>query len=135
MYIYVLVQVEYTHIHVYTYTNTYNAHMYWKEKKLVLIMIDYTYMTNTDDWATNTETALCYAKPLWLCPTLCDPMDCSPLGSSVHGISQARILEWVAIPFYRGSSQHRDQTQVSCIAGRFFTTSTTWEAQNRHIPG
>ena len=39
-----------------------------------------------------------------LCPTLCDPMDCDPLGSSVHGILQERILEWVAIPFFRGSS-------------------------------
>ena len=55
-----------------------------------------------------------------LCPTLCDPMDCSPPGSSVHGILQARILEWVAISFSRGSSQPRDQTQVSCIAGRHF---------------
>ena len=51
-----------------------------------------------------------------LFPTLCDPMDCSPPGSSVHGILQARILEWVAIPFSRGSSTPRDQTQVSCIA-------------------
>ena len=55
------------------------------------------------------------------CPILCDPMDCSLPGSSVHGILQARILEWVAIPFSRGSYQPRDQTQVSCIAGRFFT--------------
>ena len=47
---------------------------------------------------------------------------CSLPGSSVHGISQARILEWVAIPFSRGSSLRRDQTWVSCIAGRFFTT-------------
>ena len=54
------------------------------------------------------------------CPTLCDPMDCSPPGSSIHGILQARILEWVAISFSRGSSQPRDQTQVSCIAGRNF---------------
>ena len=46
-------------------------------------------------------------------------MDCSPPGSSVHGISQARILEWVAIPVSRGSSQPRHQTQASCIAGRF----------------
>ena len=46
-------------------------------------------------------------------PTLCGPMDSSPPGSSVHGILQARILEWVAIPFSRGSSQPRDQTQVS----------------------
>ena len=56
-----------------------------------------------------------------LCPTLCDPMDCRLLGSSVHGILQSRILEGVAIPFSRGSSQPRDQTQVSCIAGRLFT--------------
>ena len=49
-----------------------------------------------------------------------NPMDCSPPGSSVHGILQARILEWVASPFSRGSSQPRDQIWVSCIAGRFF---------------
>ena len=54
------------------------------------------------------------------CPTLCDPMDCSPPGSSVHGIYQTRILQLVAIPFYRVSSQPRDETQVSCIAGRIF---------------
>ena len=52
----------------------------------------------------------------------CDPMDCSLPRSSVHGISQARILEWVAISFSRGSSQPRDQTCISCIMGRFFTT-------------
>ena len=56
-----------------------------------------------------------------LCLTLCDPMDCNPPGSSVHGILQARILEWVAIPFSRGSSGPRDRTQVSYITGRFFT--------------
>ena len=55
------------------------------------------------------------------CLTLCNPMDCSLPGSSVHGISQARILEWVAMSFSKGSSQHRNQTWVSCIAGRFFT--------------
>ena len=55
------------------------------------------------------------------CPTLWDPMDCSPPGSSVHGILLATILEWVAIPFSRGSSWLKDQTKVSCIAGRFFT--------------
>ena len=60
-----------------------------------------------------------------LCPTLCNPMDCSSPDSSVHGILQARILEWVTISFSRGSSWPRDQTHVSCvtcIAGRFFTT-------------
>ena len=55
------------------------------------------------------------------CLTLCDPMDYSPPGSSVHGISQARILEWVAISLSRGSSQPRDRTQVSRIVGRRFT--------------
>ena len=53
---------------------------------------------------------------LSLCPILCDPMNYSPPGFSVHGILQARILEWFAILFSRGSSQHRDQTLVSCIA-------------------
>ena len=67
-------------------------------------------------------------KVVQLCPTLCDPID-----YTVHGILQARILEWVAIPFSRGSSQPRDQTQVSCIAGRlleseFSLTFTEWQA-------
>ena len=50
-----------------------------------------------------------------LCPTHCNPMDCSLPGFSVHGILQARILEWVAISFSRGSSQPRDQTLISCL--------------------
>ena len=56
-----------------------------------------------------------------LCLILCDPIACSSPGSSVHGILQARILEWVAIPSSRKSFQPRNQTQVSCIAGEFFT--------------
>ena len=60
-----------------------------------------------------------------LCSTLCDSMDCSLPGSSVHGILQARTLEWVAIPFSRGSSRPRDQTQVTRIVGRFFTIWAT----------
>ena len=55
------------------------------------------------------------------CPTLCEPLDCGPPGSSVHGILQARVIEWVAISSSMGSSWLRAQTQVSCIAGRFFT--------------
>ena len=62
-----------------------------------------------------------HAQLLQSCLTLCKSMDSNPPGSSVHGISQTRILECVAMPFSRGSSQPRDQTQVSCIAGRFFT--------------
>ena len=68
-----------------------------------------------------------------LCPTLCDPVDCSLLGSSVHGILQTRILEWVAIPFSRGSFQPRDWTQVSYIAGRFFTIWTIRKAQKFRV--
>ena len=64
------------------------------------------------------------------CPTICDAMDYSPPGSSVHGIFQTRILEWVAIPFSRGSSQPRDQTWVSCIAGSFFTVWAMREASS-----
>ena len=56
------------------------------------------------------------------CPTLCDPVDCKPLGSSIHGILQARILEWVAMPSSRGSSLPWDRTWVSHIVGRFLTT-------------
>ena len=63
------------------------------------------------------------------CIQLCNPMDCSLPGSSVHGILQARILEWVVISFSRGSSQGRDWTRVSWIAGRFFTVWATREAQ------
>ena len=58
------------------------------------------------------------------CPTLCSPMDCSLPGFPVHGILQARILEWLAISYSRGSSQPRDRTHVSCVScivGRFFT--------------
>ena len=62
------------------------------------------------------------------CLTPWDCMDCSPLVSSVHGILQARILEWVAAPFSRRSSQPRDETWVSCITGRFFTVWATREA-------
>ena len=60
-----------------------------------------------------------------LCPTLCDLMNCSPPGFSVHGILQARILEWIAIPFSRRSSWPRDWNQVSCFVGRFFTVWAT----------
>ena len=60
-----------------------------------------------------------------------NPLDGSPPGPSVHGILQARILEWVAMPYSRGSSQLRDRTRVFCTAGRFFTDLATREAQNK----
>ena len=65
------------------------------------------------------------------CPNLCDPMDCSLQGSSVHGIFQARVLEWVAISFSRGSSRSRDRTQVSHIADSRFTIWATREARRK----
>ena len=68
------------------------------------------------------------AKSLQLCPTLCCPMDCSLLGSSAHGILQARILEWVAISYSRGSPHPRDQTHFSCISRWILDHRATWEA-------
>ena len=75
-------------------------------------------------------TRVC-AKQLQSCPILCDPMDCSSPGFSVHGILQARILEWVVISSSTVSSWLRDQTQVystPALTGRFFTTRAAWEA-------
>ena len=79
--------------------------------------------TSKKTWVTHWERGVAQ-----LCPTLCNPTDCSPPGSSVHGIFQAWILEWVAISFSRGSSQPRDWTEVSHIAGRCFNLCTTREA-------
>ena len=67
------------------------------------------------------------------CPTLCNPMDCSLSGSSVHGIFQARVLEWIAIFFSRGSPWPRNRTRVSCIAGRRFTVGAIREAQLKSL--
>ena len=78
------------------------------------------------------------AKSLQLCPALCDPMDCTPPGSSVHGIPQARIPEWVAMPSSRGSARRRDlpntgieppSLRPAALASKFFTTSATWETK------
>ena len=66
------------------------------------------------------------------CPPLYNPMDYSRPGASVHGILQARILEWVAMPSSRGSSQASDRTQVSHIAGGFLTSWATREARETH---
>ena len=78
------------------------------------------------------RTSYLVVPSLRSCPTLCNPVDCSPPGSSVHGMLQAGILEWVAMPSSRGSSWPRDLFPASlmspALAGRFFTTSATWEA-------
>ena len=84
------------------------------------------------DWGCRVNIALkVKVLVIQLCLTFCDPLDCSPPGSSVYGILQARVLEWAVIHFSRGSSQSReDQTWVSHIAGRFFTIWATREALN-----
>ena len=77
----------------------------------------------------------CYCLVSKSCPTLCNPVDYSPPGSSVYGVLQAKILEWVTILFSRGSSPPRDQTQISCIAGRLFITESSgkhpWKVEIR----
>ena len=85
--------------------------------------------SHTTEWLNNSNCNCSEVLVTPSCLTFCNPMDCSPSGSSVHGILQARILEWVAMPFSRGSSGTRDQTQVSCIAGGFFTIWGTREAK------
>ena len=74
------------------------------------------------DWATSLKRRIeSESEVAQSCPTFCDPMDCSLPGSSIHGIFQARVLEWVAVSFSRGSSWLRDWTRVSRIAGGCFT--------------
>ena len=86
-------------------------------------------------WAINLVTPTSITSGPWLkvgmgvCETLCDPMNCTSPGSSVHEISQARILEWVAISFSRGSSRPKDWTHVSCIGRQILYHWATWEAR------
>ena len=88
-----------------------------EEKKDKSEMTENVYMSNRK------ESAVAQS-----CPALCNPVDCSPPGFSVHGILQARVLEWVAISFSRGSSQSRDRTWVSRIRDRRFNLWATREA-------
>ena len=81
---------------------------------------------------TNVQTIHSWVKFAQLCPTLCNSVDYGLPDSFVHGIFQVRILEWVAIPFSRGSSRPRDGTWISCTAGRFFTIWIT-RAQCLHM--
>jgi len=81
-------------------------------------------MTNLSEWSEVAQS----------CPTLCDPIDCSLPGSSIHGIFQARILEWVAISFSRRSSQPRDWTWVSHTVGRCFTIWANLKSRDITLP-
>jgi len=89
------------------------------------------WFTQASHLSSRTHPSACDVKVFCaqFCLTLCNPMDYSPPGSSVHGIFQARTLEWVAISCSRRSSWRRDQTRVSRIAGRFFPIWATSEAQ------
>ena len=92
---------------------------WWTGRPGVLRFMGLQSRTRLSDW-TELNKESWKVKVAQSCLTLCDPMD-----YRVHGILQARILEWIAFPFSRGSSQHRDQTQVSCIADGFFTNWAT----------
>ena len=91
----------------------------WHYVGKLLSPLKYSLLTQQKGWKKKVKVEVTQS-----CPTLWDPM-----GYTVHGILQARILEWVAFPFSRGSSWPRDQTQVSCIAGSFFTSWATRKAQ------
>ena len=102
----------------------------------------YFYLTEKENYTAKvvgggwSDNACVCAKLLHSCPALCDPMDCSPPGSSVHGVLQARILAWVPMPSSRRSSWLRDWTRVSsgsCIPGGFFTAEPSghpWSGNN-----
>ena len=106
--------------------------MWVTEINAVFAVLSWAFL-NEADISLRIESAEWVESKMWMwkslsCVHLCNPMGCSPSGSSVHGILQAEILEWVATPSSRGTSQPRDQTQVSSIAGRFFTVWATREA-------
>ena len=81
----------------------------------ILWLILYSHAPFLKTWSCFLSLFLLPAQSLQLCLTLCDPMDCSPPGSSVHGILQSRILEWIAMPTSWGSSSSRDQTCLLCL--------------------
>ena len=96
----------------------------WSSRVRIMITVNKTEHTHVI--TVTVTTNVCCAELLPLCPALCDPMNCRPPGSSVRGILQARVLEWVAMPSSRGSSRPWGTTRVSylsCIGGGFFTTS------------
>ena len=103
-----------------------------KSRGLVERMSRDHFLCTVAHWAHPTKELHACIESLHSCLTLCNPMDCSPPGSSVLGILQARILEWVAMAFTRGSSWPRGWTCISksvALTGGFFTTSVTCEAQ------
>ena len=101
----------------------------WPLEALKRLGISQVFSCVTGAWRGGADNIpIVYTQSLQSYLTLCDTVDCSLPGSSVHGILQARILEWVTISSSRGSSPPRDRTLVSCIAGRYFTIWATREA-------
>ena len=97
-----------------------------------IVQLSHPYMTTGETmWGLDCKESCVLVTQA--CPTLCNPTDCSPPGFSAHGILQARILEWIAIPFSRGTSQPRDWALVSCLTGKFFTIWATKKAEHRRI--
>ena len=119
-----------THTHIYIICKS-ELHFFWWKLKVKT--------NNTDEGqykfclyclsSTEFRDVCCCCLVAKSCLTHCSPMDYSLPGSSVPGIAQARILEWVALPFFRGSSWLRDRTCVSCIGRRIHYHRATWEAQ------
>ena len=104
----------------------------WLSRSWRYFLYRRSFMSHISLWDIGSEVK--WSEVAQPCPTLCNPMDSSPPGSSVHGILQARILEWVVISFSRGSSRPRDRTQVSRIRGRRFNLWATREA-SKPFPG
>ena len=99
----------------------------WNINYFLFVSITPSPFDNVFKW----HSCVCKCSVTQSCPVLCDPMDCSPPGSSVHGIFQARTLEWVAISYSRGYSQLRDRTCVSCVSyidRQILYHWATWEA-------
>ena len=110
-----------------------------KETGVIFLLPTIACLPVTGAWQVNMSYGECFSciaecmhdKSLHLCPTLCDSTDCSPPGSSVHRILQARILEWDAMPSSRGNFPIQGiepASLKSALAGEFFTTSAPWEA-------
>ena len=111
----------------------------WTEKTIDALLRTMGYMQETTNNPLFLEKmgCMCMCSVAQWYPTLCDPMDCSPPGSSVHGVFLARIFEWVAISFSRGSSWLRDQTHISCMSRQMLTPELymrgnmgPWSVQN-----
>ena len=109
------------HWHIIVLRNSWSNHTLWAKERLTQHTINHFFPTFLGKIRWNDQIKVLVTQ---LCPTLCNSKNCSPPGSSVHEIVQARILEWVAISFSRESSWPRNQTQVSRIVGRFFTESS-----------